>query len=218
MGLYAKMVQVMKEVGQLKKDGDITDKSGKKMYSYLSEERTTSELQRAFISIGLVMFPVEVDDEIMYIEGIQYDKPFKNAVTKVKVKYKIVDPDSGEFDFIHSMGYGSDSSDKGSNKAMTGAFKYSQRQAFMISTGDDGDHEPSEPQAPVGEKKPVVKPPAKPPTDADILKECKEVYQQIKGDLDGFESIYDVLIKKGQKPKGILAAFKAKLPKVDVKA
>lgn len=212
LGLYAKMVQVMKEVGQLQKDGDINDKSGKKMYSYLSEERTTGELQRAFIAIGLVMFPVEVNDEIQYIEGIQYDKPFKNAVTKVRVKYKIIDPDSGEFDFIQSIGYGSDSSDKGSNKALTGAFKYAQRQSFMISTGDDGDHEPSEPQKPIAPapKKPIANAPA-----PDLLLECKEVYQQIKTSLDGFEVFYDGLIQKGQKPKAILDALKARLSKTD---
>lgn len=138
--LYKKIIAVMKEVGQMQKDGDINDKNGKKMYSYLSEEQTTGELQKAFITHGLVLFPIKVDSEIVVLESFAYDKESKTPITKVIVTYKICDTDTGESEELMSIGYGSDSQDKGSNKAMTGAFKYVQRQTFMISTGDDGDH------------------------------------------------------------------------------
>jgi hypothetical protein len=110
------------------------------MYNYLSEEQTTGELQRAFVKHGLVVFPVTVESELMMVKITKFDKETEAAVTKVLVTYKIVDAETGEFELIQSIGYGSDDQDKGSNKAMTGAFKYMQRQTFMISTGDDGDH------------------------------------------------------------------------------
>lgn len=142
--LYQKIIQVMQEVGQLQKDGDIFDNKGKKMYAYLSEERTTGELQRAFVQFGLVLFPVKVDSEVIYLESMKYDVEVKTPITKVIVTYKICDAETGEHELLHSIGYGSDSQDKGSNKAMTSAFKYCQRQTFMISTGDDGEHDGSE--------------------------------------------------------------------------
>ena len=134
----------MNEVGQLQKDGAVTDGNGKKMYNYLSEEQTTGELQRAFIKHNLVVFPIKVETEFFMIETAKYDKISQAPITKVLVTYKMVDAETGEFEEIQSLGYGSDNQDKGSNKAMTGAFKYMQRQTFMISTGDDGDHTSSE--------------------------------------------------------------------------
>lgn len=138
--LYMKIVNVMNTIGQLQKDGEVTDRNGKKMYNYLSEEQTTGELQRACIEHKLVIFPVKVEPELMMVKITKFDKEVEAAVTKVVVTYKIVDAETGEHDFIMSIGYGSDDQDKGSNKAMTGAYKYMQRQTFMISTGDDGDH------------------------------------------------------------------------------
>lgn len=129
----------MEQVGQLVKDGTVTNSSGKKMYTYLSEEQTTAELQMAFIKHGLVMFPIKVEDEIIYLETIKENVLTKIPITKIRVTYKICDAETGEFEEIQSIGQGSDTQDKGSNKAMTGAFKYAQRQTFMISTGDDGD-------------------------------------------------------------------------------
>ena len=38
-------------------------------------------------------------------------------------KYKIVDIDSGEFEILETVGYGVDSQDKASGKAMTYAYK-----------------------------------------------------------------------------------------------
>lgn len=139
--LYQKIVKVMNEVGQLVKDGTVfNEKTNKKVYSYLSEEQTTAELQSAFIKHGIVLFPIKVESELIYLESFKYNESVKAPITKVIVTYKLCDADTGEFEELQSIGYGSDSQDKGSNKAMTGAFKYVQRQTFMISTGDDGDH------------------------------------------------------------------------------
>lgn len=177
--LYQKIVKVMTAVGKLQKDGEIKDRNGKKMYSYLSEEQTTSTLQKSFIEVGLVMFPIEVKEEFFYIEGFQYDKAFKNPVTKVIVTYKIVDTETGESETLQSIGYGTDNADKGSNKAMTNAFKYVQRQTFMIASGEDADHtasdehterysRPTSPQRHVQTSQQQRIPNTPPPADADL--------------------------------------------------
>lgn len=138
--LYEKMVAIMTDVGQIQKDGSIEDKDGKLMYNYLSEEVTTSTLQKAFIQHGLVMFPIKVESEVVDLRSLKFDKESLTPITKVIVTYKLACIETGEFEELQSIGYGSDSQDKGSNKAMTSAFKYVQRQSFMISTGEDADH------------------------------------------------------------------------------
>jgi hypothetical protein len=214
--LYKKMVQVMSKVKQLDKDGEVTDRNGKKMYNYLSEEAVTSALQRAFIEVGLVMFPIKVESEVLYLETEQYEKHSKVPITKVVTTFKIVDAETGEFETIQAIGYGSDTQDKGSNKAMTGAYKYAQRQTFAISTGDDGDHESSDQIQAKIDKQLAPKPPSQPQngkgkqTDKqdnlrdELAKKSRRVTLEAKwkvlsgGSIDGFKEWYDGRIEKGQ--------------------
>jgi hypothetical protein len=125
--VYQKISCVMASVEYLKKDGNVS--YGSTSYNYLSEEKITSSIRKAMIEQGLTMYPVKTE--------IIPDQPsFEKAV----VTYRIVNNDNPE-DFIEVQvgGKGQDRGDKSMCKAMTGAFKYAQRQTFMISTGDDPD-------------------------------------------------------------------------------
>ncbi|NLL64171.1 MAG: single-stranded DNA-binding protein, partial [Ruminococcaceae bacterium] len=62
-----------------------------------------------------------------------------SRIMNISVTYHVIDADSGEFLEVQTLGEGMDNGDKTAYKAMTGAFKYAQRQAFMIPTGDDPD-------------------------------------------------------------------------------
>lgn len=201
--LYQKIVKVMEEVGQLQKDGNVTDMNGRKMYAYLSEEQTTGELQKAFVKFGLVLFPIKVEPELIYLETVKNDKVVRAPITKVVVTYKICDSETGEYEELQSIGYGSDSQDKGSNKAMTGAFKYVQRQTFMISTGDDGDHEASEvldaqyerPRQPQSRPNPQQSRNTPPPSDDDlaaIQQESARNTRQTSGKGDAMKRVFDL--------------------------
>ena len=141
--LFQKMVKVMETVGAVSKGNEVTDRNGKKMYDYVSEEHITKKVHDACVEHGLVFYPVKTESEVVILEGENYGKPFKTPVTKVIVTYELGDAETGETISVQSIGYGADSQDKGSNKAMTGAFKYAQRQTFLISTGDDPDHTPN---------------------------------------------------------------------------
>jgi hypothetical protein len=84
------------------------------------------------IKHGLVIMPCDME--------MQTEKTGKYLLTKLVAEYKIVDVESGESELICTVGQGMDSGDKGAGKAMTYAYKYAQRELFMIPTGDDPDH------------------------------------------------------------------------------
>ena len=125
--VYQKVSAVMASVEYLKKDGNVS--YGSTSYNYLSEEKITSAIRKSMIEQGLIMYPVKTrikDDAISF--------------EKVVVTYRVVNVEDKE-DYIEIQvgGKGQDRGDKSMYKAMTGAFKYAQRQTFMISTGDDPD-------------------------------------------------------------------------------
>ena len=64
----------------------------------------------------------------------------------VQATYTMTHADSGQSETVQALGEGSDSGDKATSKAMTSALKYALRQTFLIETGDDPDHTPSEVQ------------------------------------------------------------------------
>jgi len=131
--IYQKISEVMKDVEYLKKDGDIKKKDGSQMYTYLSELKITSSIRKSLIKNRLIMYPKKMDSITM-----------PSGMEKVKIDYAIVDIDSKDEIIAQGIGVGQDFGDKAIYKAMTGAFKYTQRQTFMISTGDDPDITSSE--------------------------------------------------------------------------
>jgi len=132
MNIYEKILAVMQDVEYLQKDGNVS--FGKTNYNYLSEEKITGSIRLALIRNRLIMYPINC-------EQVQSESTFDNII----MTYRIVDIDDPKsFIDVKTKGCGHDSGDKKSYKAMTGAFKYAQRQTFMISTGDDPDRDPSE--------------------------------------------------------------------------
>ncbi len=132
--IAAKIAEVMQNVDYLQKDGKVA--YGSTRYSYLSEEKITSEMREAMLKAGLVIYPVRM--EIVNQQDIS-TKTGQARVINILVTYRVQDIDSEEFIEVQALGEGMDAGDKAVYKAMTGAFKYAQRQAFMIPTGDDPD-------------------------------------------------------------------------------
>ena len=135
MTVAEKISKVMDKVNYLKKDGNVS--YGRTNYDYLSEEKLTSELNGAFREVGLIITPVDMElletKEVSTKSGTSY-------LSRIKATYEITDTEEDDTITITTIGEGMDSGDKGINKAMTAAFKYAQRQSFMIPTGDDPDH------------------------------------------------------------------------------
>jgi len=129
-----KILKVMMAIDYLKKDGNV--QYGSTRYSYLSEEKVTSCIREAMRDAGLVIVPVGM--EVISEKDIQV-KSGTSVKTLIKVNYLFVDTDTGESIQASALGEGMDVGDKGIYKAMTGAYKYVQRETFMIPTGDDPD-------------------------------------------------------------------------------
>lgn len=129
-----KILKVMTAIDYLKKDGNV--QYGSTRYSYLSEEKVTSCIREAMRDAGLVIVPVGM--EVISEKDIQV-KSGTSIKTLIRVNYLFVDTDTGESIEASALGEGMDVGDKGIYKAMTGAYKYVQRETFMIPTGDDPD-------------------------------------------------------------------------------
>lgn len=134
-----KICEVMKKVEYLQKDGRV--EFGRTRYSFLSEEKITTETRKAMAEVGLILYPINM--EILDKEEITTKNGTARAFA-IKVTYRIQDTESEEYIDVQALGEGMDSGDKALNKAMTGAFKYAQRQSFMIPTGDDPDYTSSD--------------------------------------------------------------------------
>jgi len=128
MSVAKKISEVMEKVHYLKKDGKVN--YGSTSYGFLSEEKITAELNKAFREVGLIIYPAEM--EVVNSQG---------NIAQIKATYCIMDIDEPDsFITVQTIGEGQDKGDKKMNKAMTAAFKYAQRQSFMMPTGDDPDH------------------------------------------------------------------------------
>jgi outer membrane protein OmpA-like peptidoglycan-associated protein len=122
----AKIAKVMGMIEYLKKDGRV--EFGGTKYNYLSEAKITQQIREKTLEVGLVIVPVSC--KVMELP---------NQSEAVEMGYAIIDTESGEAINVNVAGKGQDKGDKSMYKAMTGAYKYMQRQTFAIPTGDDPD-------------------------------------------------------------------------------
>lgn len=126
MNLYEKINTIMQNVESLKKDGKV--EFGSTKYKYLSEAKTTAEIRKQLIEQKLVILPIEVTEQK---EG---------QITHGLYTYKLVNVENpDEFITLQSGGQGHDSSDKGSGKASSYAYKYLMWRTFAIPSNDHPD-------------------------------------------------------------------------------
>jgi len=142
MGLYEKLYNVMCDTEEIKKD--LVVGSGNNSYKAIGEKEVLNMIKPLFKKYKLIIFPI--DGEITEQNSI-YDTTYKNEVTtktrnvtQLKVKYKIVDIETGESEIIVGFGNGADSQDKGSGKAFTYSFKVALSKTFMLFSGEDTDN------------------------------------------------------------------------------
>jgi len=124
--IAAKVMQVMRKVGYVQKDG----KNEFQGYKYASEANAIAAIRPALVEAGLFMIPS--------VESVSQDQ---HGNTNVLVIYRIFD-EEGHFISFRAAGSGNDKNskgvgDKGIYKALTGASKYALLKTFMLETGDD---------------------------------------------------------------------------------
>lgn len=136
-GLWNKMLYIMEHSGHLQKTGWNKEHG----YHFVEETAVLAHIRPLLVLLGLVLVFDEEECEQVMRKGRNGEV---SDITKKKVRYTLVDADSGEKHTWCVYGYGQDSLDKGPYKALTGAHKYAIMKTFQIPTGDD-------PEADLGE-------------------------------------------------------------------
>ncbi len=187
MKLAEKLLEVSKSIGYLEKD-----KSNKMQgYKYLSEAKVKEKIKAAF-ETQRIIFNYSTDSVREY-EISSTSKGTKQFVTIANGKYSFIDCDSEEILTGTWYGSGSDTSDKGLYKAITGGIKYILNTNFLIPTGDDPEKDDD------GEdKKPEIKSPVKIIDPDAQLK--RDLVEQYKGDKVAAKKEYERILSVRNKP------------------
>jgi len=122
--------------------------TGSNSYKAVGEAEVLNMLKPLFKKYKLIVFPIDGD---IAEQNTTYESTYKDEtttktrnVTQIKVKFKIVDIESGESEILMGFGNGADSQDKGSGKAFTYAYKTMLSKTFMLFSGEDADNEHSD--------------------------------------------------------------------------
>jgi hypothetical protein len=106
-------------------------------YSFAGESDLIASLRPAMLQHGLSVAPIAV----VVLEQGRFQTVKGSLLNHVlaAVTYRLTHAPSGEYEDCQVLGEASDAGDKAAAKALTGAYKYFLRQAFLIETGDDPD-------------------------------------------------------------------------------
>lgn len=140
--IHTAILEVMKKVGYVQKGGRVT--GGGANYSYAGEADLIAALRPAMIDAGIYMHVVEVKE--IQRESFVNAKGTHMMNTSLNLALRFTHAPSGTSIDVGAAGEGTDSGDKSTPKAATGAFKYALRQTFCIETGDDPDAQSSDEQ------------------------------------------------------------------------
>lgn len=154
-GVTAKLVDIMKELKYLQKEGRV--QSGRTSYKYVGEAQLKAALQPLLAKHRLLVVPNCIGSE-------SFQTPTRNGgqMNNFLGTYvvRIIDADSGEVLELQQVGHGQDTGDKAPLKAQTVAVRHAFMTMLMIPTGDDperddrGEEQPqqaAQPPAPVAD-------------------------------------------------------------------
>lgn len=130
MTIHQRMIAVMQEVGFIAKDRKAPREAGG--YDFRGIDDFYGALQPALIKCGVYVLP-EVQDILR--EKVITKSGGESTRTVLKTAYHFFGQDGDSVTAV-VVGEGSDSTDKGCNKAMSSAFKYMASQAWCIPTDD----------------------------------------------------------------------------------
>lgn len=132
--IAAKLVQVMKTCGYVRKDSENKEQK----YKYVSAAAVAEKVNQALVENRLISVPefslVSEKEKATAKGGIW-------QLVTVQCKLTIIDADSGESVTVVSLGTGTDPGDKAAAKAQTMAMKYAWLTALNIETGDEPEND-----------------------------------------------------------------------------
>lgn len=126
----------LKEMGILERKGANTYDN----YKYFSEAQYKELFTGLLADAGLELAFNELECERFRLDGKATEG------RKVKLRYELIDIDTGYSESTVISGEGADRSDKGIYKAYTGILKYYLANTFMVATGDDPERDDRKPE------------------------------------------------------------------------
>lgn len=170
--LFAKLVQVNKQLKKLKHTGNFS--AGNTKYTYATEADVIEPIAAALAKVGLATVP-------SVVEQWWHDLPGKygtNRVCTVHAQLLLADSETGAYIVAHTFSTAANG-DKASNAAFTTAIKYLLAKLALVAFGDDADEYTAD-----GEKAGGAKPKAAPrPASKDKLDALMaEIKDADKGD------------------------------------
>lgn len=151
LNIFEKMAAITSELQTVAKNLDVETGKGKS-YKAVSERDILDAVKPLEQKYGIYSYPC--DREILEAAVLESENTYNGRTTKkstfftrMKTTYKFVNiEEPSEFITTITFSEGIDTQDKGSGKAMTYADKYALMKAYKISTGDDPDQDPSQPE------------------------------------------------------------------------
>jgi len=119
--LYKKLLAVLSEVDRIPKNGHNAHFN----YDYVLDADLVDHIRPLMVKHNLLMLP-----------NVEETTQNGNIAT-AKMRYRFIDPETGDSEDVFFTGQGQDTGDKGYYKAYTGAEKYCLMKTFLVATGDD---------------------------------------------------------------------------------
>lgn len=132
-----KLAQVMALVERVPKTGHNANHN----YDYATEADILAAVRSGLAERHVILAP---DVESIVWEKLTTKSGGELKLCTVRVRFDVMDAESGELLSVRMVGQGSDSGDKAFYKALTGATKYAVLKLFLIPTGDDPENEKPE--------------------------------------------------------------------------
>ena len=130
--VISKLARIMLSLPEIKPEG----RNQHFGYGFIKDTQISGALRPRMAKEGLMVIPEVLDEHWIETKtskgGISY-------VTKMKIRFTVIDGDSGDSVTGVGVGYGDDAGDKGANKAFTAAMKYWLMKLFQIGGEDNED-------------------------------------------------------------------------------
>ncbi len=140
--LREKVLQLMKEIEHVQKDGKIQTRGGS--FSVLTEAKLLSVIRPKMIELGILVIPTQVRELVRQVSATEKSQ----AITGAIFQFTVIDVEDDSRWIIEAPGQGADYGDKGAGMAQTYAYKNALRKMLMLIAGDDPDMVSGEQQAP----------------------------------------------------------------------
>lgn len=130
------IIRVMRELDAIAKNKTVSSGGGGPSYKFRGIEDMYNEFHPKMADAGIYCVPrvVKREEEIFANQGGK-----RTVRVILHVEYDLVALDGSKVTFGPFVGEGNDTSDKASNKAMSGAHKYFFIQTFVVATEDEKD-------------------------------------------------------------------------------